>query len=112
MKSIVLRNTISLILLAAFQGLIVFPNMGIQYYFLFDLKLTPGQLSIFNGIINYVWVFKALFGFVVDSFYIYGYRRKTNLLIFSILCTIGWTSMGFYVHDLTTAVITKLLINI
>ena len=102
----------SLLLLAAFQGLVVFPNMGIQYFFLIDLKLTPGQLSIFNGIINYVWVLKALFGFIVDSFYFYGYRRKSNLLFFSILCSIGWFSMGFYVDSLVTAVITKLTINI
>ena len=74
-----------MLMLAIFQGLIIFPNMGIQYYFLYDLKLTPGQLSIFNGIINYVWVFKSVFGLVVDSVYIWGYRRKSNLLIFSIL---------------------------
>jgi hypothetical protein len=101
-----------MVLLALFQGLIIFPNMGIQYYFLFDLKLTPGQLSIFNGVINYVWVLKSLFGLVVDSIYIYGYRRKSNLLLFSILCAAGWLMMGFYVHDLTSAVVTKVLINL
>ena len=112
MSNWICRNTTCLILLAAFQGLIVFPNLGIQYFFLIDLKLTPGQLSIFNGIINYVWVLKALFGFVVDSLYFYGYRRKPNLLLFSIICTIGWFVMGFYVDSLATAVITKLAINI
>ena len=70
MNRIDLRNTISLIILGAFQGLIVYPNLAIMYYFSIDLGLSPGSLSIFNGIINYVWVLKSIFGFVVDSLYV------------------------------------------
>ncbi|CAI2362261.1 unnamed protein product [Moneuplotes crassus] len=112
MSSIERRNTAGLVLFAMFQGLIIIPNLPFMTYLYDDLGLTPGQLSIFNGFINYVWAFKVVFGFVVDCVYILGYRRKSNLLIATAACTIGWICMGFWVEGLVAAIIVKLSINI
>ncbi|CAI2364384.1 unnamed protein product [Moneuplotes crassus] len=112
MSSIERRNTAGLVLFAMFQGLIIIPNLPFMTYLYDDLGLTPGQLSIFNGFINYVWAFKVVFGFVVDCVYILGYRRKSNLLIATAACTIGWICMGFWVEGLVAAIIAKLSINI
>jgi hypothetical protein len=77
-----------------------------------SLNLNPAELSFFNGIINYVWVLKPLFGFVADTSYIFGYWWKPSLIIFSFLVSFGWLFMAFCVTDLTTAVIGKVMINI
>ena len=77
-----------------------------------DLKLDPSQLSMFNGIINYVWILKPVYGFIADSTYFKGYWWKPSLILYSLLTSAGWAIMAFCVFNVWTAVLSKMLINI
>jgi MFS-type transporter involved in bile tolerance (Atg22 family) len=51
-------------------------------------------------------------GFITDSYTIFGTKRKFYLIISSIVQTIAWLYLSFYVNEFWGAVIVKLLINI
>ena len=93
-------------------GFSTFPNLSMYYFFKDNLKLDPASLSIFNSIINFVWLLKPIFAFITESYPIFGSRRKSYLIIFSITGALGWIVLGLWVENLAAAIITKTLINI
>jgi len=106
------RNQIAIIVIALSLGCATFPNLSINYFFKDDLNLDPTQLQLFNSIINFIWVLKPVFGFICDSYPLFGSHRKSYLILFSIVGSFGWVSLGFWVTYLAAAIIVKTLINI
>lgn len=106
------RTPVTLALLGIFQGLIILPNLSIYYFFANQLKLDPAKLAYYNGFINYVWVLKPIYGYVADSLYFCGYRRKPNLILFGALVSLGWAWFAFGVYGLASALLAKIFINI
>ena len=54
-----------------------------QYFFKDVLDLDPVALAEFNSIVSFIWLFKPVFGFIVDSFPLFGSKRTSYLLLFS-----------------------------
>jgi len=94
------------------MGLEVFPNLAMSYFFRDVLKLDPAALAFFNSIINFVWLLKPIFGFISDSFPICGSRRRSYLMMFSIVTICGWFSMSLLVTEIIGVIIVKTLINV
>ena len=93
-------------------GFSSFPTLSINYFFKDILKLDPTELSLFNSVINFVWILKPLFGFICDSYPICGSRRKSYLIIFSFVGALGWILLGTWVSNLWQAILVKTVINI
>lgn len=94
------RNRIVILMIAVCLGFATFPNLSMSYFFKDDLNLNPADLSLFNSIINFVWVLKPIFGFICDSYPIFGSHRKSYLIIFSVVSMISWILLGLWVHTL------------
>jgi len=57
-------------------------------YYLKDIGWTPVQVTAYLAILNFPWIIKPVFGLVSDFIPLFGYRRKSYLIISSI-CAVG-----------------------
>ena len=88
-------NELSLKLLNLSDGLATFSNLAINYYFKDTLKLSPSQNSLCLGIISIPFIFKTYFGFLSDTNPLFNYKRKSYILINSILISLCWFLLAF-----------------
>jgi MFS family permease len=57
-------------------------------FFLKDLGWTPVQVTAYLAVLNFPWIIKPVFGLVSDFLPLFGYRRKSYLIIASV-CAIA-----------------------
>lgn len=69
-------------------------------------------MSFYNSILNFIWVLKPLFGFIADSYAICGSHRRAYLIIFSLVGSLSWLLLGFWVHTLAQALLIKTVVNV
>ena len=81
-------------------------------FFKDDLHLQPAEMSLFNSIINFIWILKPVFGFICDSYPIFGSHRKAYLIIFSLVAILSWILLGTWVTTLAQAILVKTIINV
>jgi folate/biopterin transporter len=103
-------NYLVIFLVALSQGITGLSDLAMNYLYKDDLKLLPHQVSRINSIATIPWIIKPVYGFISDSFPIYGYRRKPYLFIFGLSVCLCWVLMSLYVDSIYKAV-TIVLIN-
>ena len=101
-----------MVLVALSLGFAVFPNLAMSYYFKDTLKLSLAQMSFYNSILNFIWVLKPVFGFITDSYSICGSHRRAYLVLFSLLGSLSWLLLGYWVVSLWQAMFIKTMINV
>ena len=85
-------------------GLIYQP---LNYYLKSGLGLNPAQVSEYLAILTLPWVIKPLYGLVSDYLPLFGYRRKSWLLLVNMLAALGFlwlselTEVGTIIAALT-----------
>src|SRR6476646_1099472 len=57
-------------------------------FYLKDIGWTPVEVTAYLAILNFPWIIKPVFGLVSDFIPLFGYRRKSYLIISSI-CAVG-----------------------
>ncbi len=91
------------------NGLGALPNLSLNFLLKEGVKLNPSQMAYFQAITLVAWVIKPLWGFISDSFPIFGYRRKSYLIITSGLAGITWlllATIKTYTEAILLSVIT------
>jgi hypothetical protein len=63
------------------QGMLLFARLAVNFFLKDELLLSPVQVSAMMGIVSIPWMIKPLFGFISDSAPIFGYRRRSYLII-------------------------------
>ena len=61
-----------------------------------DFGLSPARMGIYMSYIAFPWIIKPLWGLFTDSKPLFGYRRKSYLILFGILGGVGWLCLAFY----------------
>jgi folate/biopterin transporter len=87
------------------QGILGLARLATSFFLKDDLGLTPAEVATMMGIVSLPWVIKPVFGFMSDSLPIFGYRRRSYLLLSSILGCGAWMAMGTVVHSAIAAMI-------
>lgn len=80
------------------QGILGLARLAVSFFLKDELGLTPAQVAALMGIIALPWVAKPLYGFLSDSLPLFGYRRRSYLILSSILGSAAWFSLGLFVH--------------
>jgi hypothetical protein len=78
------------------QGILGLSRLAVSYYFKDDLGMDPAELAIFTGFSTLPWLVKPLYGFASDTFPIWGYRRRSYLVLCGIIGSLAWTSMFMF----------------
>jgi hypothetical protein len=74
--------------------------MAMTFFFKDTLGLNVAQMSFYNSLLNFIWVLKPVFGFITDSFSIFGSHRRSYLIIFALLGSLGWFLLATWVTTL------------
>ena len=105
------RNQIVIFIISFSLGLSAFPQMSFSFFFKNDLNLDPAALSLFNSIITYVFLTKPLCGFICDSYPLFGSRRRSYLILFSLIQILCWFALSLWVTTLWEVILVRISIN-
>ena len=76
-----------------------------------ELHLGPAELSALTGIFALPWTIKPIYGFLSDGFPLFGYKRRSYLVLCGILGSISYAAVALQVGgDTTTITVGALLI--
>lgn len=103
-KQQIKMNYIVIILCGLSQGVQSLSDLALSYFYKDDLNLHPYEVSRIASIVSIPWIIKPVYGFISDSFPIFGFRRKPYLIIMAILVSICWTMMGLYVTTINQTI--------
>lgn len=73
------------------QGAILtLPDVALRIFLAESLGLSPAQVQLVYAFMLIPWLCKPLYGFISDTFPIYGYRRSPYLIISQIMTIACW----------------------
>ena len=84
------------------NGMASLPGLAVQYLLKDILKMTASQASYFGAVAMLGWVIKPLWGIISDAVPICGYRRKSYLILTTLLASGVWFILG-QTQNYTTA---------
>jgi folate/biopterin transporter len=87
------------------QGILGLARLAVSFFLKDELGLSPAEVAALMGIVALPWVIKPIFGFLSDSLPLFGYRRRSYLLISSILGSAAWFALGSVVHTAGAAIL-------
>jgi len=87
------------------QGALGLSRLALSFYMKDELHLSPTDMAALGGITSLPWVLKPLYGFLSDGLPIFGYRRRSYLVLAGILGCLSWLSLGFQVATTTSTVV-------
>ncbi len=73
-----------------------FPSVAMRFWMIETVKLTPAQMMAMGGISGIPWCLKPVYGFISDSYPIFGYKRMPYVLIGCFLTTLSYWTMPWY----------------
>nr|XP_018684905.1 PREDICTED: folate-biopterin transporter 1, chloroplastic-like isoform X2 [Musa acuminata subsp. malaccensis] len=91
------------------QGVLGLAGLAVSFYLKDDLHLDPAETAVITGLSSLPWLIKPLYGFISDSFPLYGYRRRSYLFLSGVLGALSWSLMATLVDSKYSAGICILL---
>ncbi|OGZ20471.1 MAG: hypothetical protein A2654_03075 [Candidatus Nealsonbacteria bacterium RIFCSPHIGHO2_01_FULL_43_31] len=76
------------------NGMASLPGLAVSYLLKDVLKMTASQASYFGAVTLLGWVIKPLWGMISDALPLFGYRRKSYLILTSLVASAVWFMLG------------------
>lgn len=80
------------------NGIASLPSLSVSFLLKDVLKMTAEQAAYFGAITIIGWAIKPLWGVISDAFPLFGFHRKSYLLVTTIGAAAVWTALGFINH--------------
>ncbi|KAG8370222.1 hypothetical protein BUALT_Bualt14G0094600 [Buddleja alternifolia] len=81
------------------QGVLGLSRLAVNFYLKDDLHLDPAETAIISGVSALPWLVKPLYGFISDSIPLFGYRRRSYLVLSGLLGAFSWSLMATIVDS-------------
>lgn len=81
------------------QGVLGLSDLAVSFYLKDDLHLDPAETGVISGFSSLPWLVKPLYGFISDSFPLFGYRRRSYLVLSGLLGALSWFLMATFVDS-------------
>lgn len=81
------------------QGVLGLARLAVSFYLKDDLHLDPAETAVITGFSALPWLIKPLYGFISDSVPLFGYRRRSYLVLSGLLGALSWSLMASFVSD-------------
>jgi folate/biopterin transporter len=85
------------------QGILGLARLAVSFFLKDDLALSPAQVAALMGVAALPWTIKPVFGFLSDGLPLFGYRRRSYLIISGILGALAWGALATVVDNKWTA---------
>ena len=76
------------------EGALGLARLAQTFYLKDTLHLGPAEMSALTGIFTLPWTIKPLYGFISDGFPLFGYRRRSYLILAGILGCLSFYALG------------------
>ncbi|KAA8527621.1 hypothetical protein F0562_034984 [Nyssa sinensis] len=91
------------------QGVLGLSRLAVSFYLKDDLHLDPAETAVISGFSALPWLIKPLYGFISDSVPLFGYRRRSYLVLSGLLGAFSWSLMATFVDSKYSAAFCILL---
>nr|XP_043613546.1 folate-biopterin transporter 1, chloroplastic [Erigeron canadensis] len=91
------------------QGVLGLARLAVSFYLKDDLHLDPAETAVITGFSALPWLIKPLYGFISDSVPLFGYRRRSYLVLSGLLGALSWSLMASFVDGKYSAAFCILL---
>ncbi|CAH8264443.1 unnamed protein product [Arabidopsis lyrata] len=91
------------------QGVLGLARLAVSFYLKDDLRLDPAETAVITGLSSLPWLVKPLYGFISDSVPLFGYRRRSYLVLSGLLGAFSWSLMAAFVDSKYSAAFCILL---
>ncbi|XP_057546377.1 folate-biopterin transporter 1, chloroplastic [Amaranthus tricolor] len=102
-------DTIAVAMVYFVQGVLGLSRLAVSFYLKDDLHLDPAETAVISGFSSIPWLVKPLYGFISDSMPLFGYRRRSYLVLSGLLGAFSWTLMSTIVDSKYSAAFCILL---
>ena len=89
-KSKMTRNKITILIIGFYAGLCVISDLAVKYYFKDKKKVETANLTRILIIFKIPYLIKPLYGFFLDFFPIFGYKKKSYLFLCFLVNATSW----------------------
>lgn len=102
-------DTIAVAMVYFVQGVLGLSRLAVSFYLKDDLHLDPAETAVISGFSAFPWLVKPLYGFISDTIPLFGYRRRSYLVLSGLLGAFSWTLMATIVDSKYSAAFCILL---
>ncbi|XP_061376160.1 folate-biopterin transporter 1, chloroplastic [Gastrolobium bilobum] len=81
------------------QGVLGLARLAVSFYLKDDLHLDPAEAALISGFSALPWLVKPLYGFISDSVPLFGYRRRSYLVLSGLLGALSWSLLATFVDS-------------
>ena len=96
---------LSILLVYFVQGALGISRLAISFFLKDELHLSPSEMAALTGLTSLPWLIKPIYGFLSDGVPIFGYKRRSYLLIAGLAGSLSWLLLGTIVHDATSTLV-------
>lgn len=82
------------------QGALGLARLAVTFFLKDEFHLDPAGIAAVSGICTLPWVIKPVYGFFSDSVPIFGYKRRSYLIIAGLVGCLSWISLGTVIDTL------------
>lgn len=93
------------------QGLLDITTLAITYLLKDELQMQPAKLGLWVALGKSPWFIKPVWGFLSDAFPLFGYRRRSYLILANLLGAVGWVGLAVLTRGPVSALMFLLLTN-
>jgi folate/biopterin transporter len=76
------------------QGLLRLSSLAVFTLFKDELKMDPATVGFLTGVTAFPWLIKPLYGFLSDAVPMWGYRRRSYLILCGALGAASWVTVS------------------
>jgi len=95
MKKLLWSDRVTFSLVYFVQGALGLSGLALPFFLREILGLSIPQVAYLFGVTSLPWVLKPLYGLLSDFYPLFGYRRKTYLILANVLACGGWIITAF-----------------
>lgn len=105
-------DTIAIAMVYFVQGVLGLSRLAVNFYLKDDLHLDPAETAVISGFSSFPWLVKPLYGFISDTIPLFGYRRRSYLVLSGLLGAFSWSLMATVVDSKYSAALCILLASL
>ncbi|MEW5305879.1 MAG: hypothetical protein WDW36_008394 [Sanguina aurantia] len=94
------------------QGILGLSRLALFFFFKDELQVQPAEVAMLTGLSGLPWIIKPLYGFLSDSVPLFGYRRRSYLVLCGIAGALAWTGLATFVASPSQAVCMMLVASL
>ncbi|MEB3189252.1 MAG: folate/biopterin family MFS transporter [Snowella sp.] len=94
------------------QGILGLARLAVSFFLKDDLGLSPAQMGALTGIAAIPWIIKPLFGFLSDGLPLFGYRRRSYLILSGLLGSLSWLVLATMINSVWGVTLTLLVTSL